>query len=213
MKIRSKLLIFIILSLGVHAILFIAVPKNKVELPASAGNMLTINITEKVTTFSSTSKQKNITQKESTPEKYKGKTATSPERQKTSSEKKQQPDKKLQKQQARKNIKTPAKQSIVNTAQSQAKILSLLKTRLSQNFYYPKLAQRRNWQGNVLLEFDVNSNGNIKNIEVKQSSGYTILDNAAINSLSKVSGLSNNEILATYYSGLKLNVKYRLEEG
>lgn len=65
-------------------------------------------------------------------------------------------------------------------------INQILHEELSRHFYYPAIAQRRNWQGEVLIEFTVTSNGDITKIHINTSSGYKVLDNAAIDALSKI---------------------------
>jgi protein TonB len=45
---------------------------------------------------------------------------------------------------------------------------------------YPLLARKRAWQGIVLLEVRVNSGGDVDSLRVKQASGHTILDQAAL---------------------------------
>jgi protein TonB len=50
---------------------------------------------------------------------------------------------------------------------------------------YPALARKRGWQGTVLLEVDVQSDGMVKNIQVQESSSYTILDREARNAVKK----------------------------
>lgn len=66
-------------------------------------------------------------------------------------------------------------------------INKILHDELSRHFYYPAVAQRRNWQGKVLIAFTVTSNGDITRIHINTSSGYKILDNAAIDALRKIS--------------------------
>lgn len=65
-------------------------------------------------------------------------------------------------------------------------IESIIKTELSKFFYYPKSAQRKNWQGLVIISFFIRPNGVISNIKVNKSSGYSVLDSAAVDALSKV---------------------------
>jgi TonB family protein len=62
----------------------------------------------------------------------------------------------------------------------------LLSTEFSKYFYYPKAAQRRNWQGEVILRFVIEGNGAIKQVQVSKSSGYDLLDNAAMVALKKI---------------------------
>jgi protein TonB len=45
---------------------------------------------------------------------------------------------------------------------------------------YPKIAQRRGWEGTVLLEVDVSENGRPRSVKVIGSSGRQLLDQAAL---------------------------------
>jgi pilus assembly protein CpaC len=45
--------------------------------------------------------------------------------------------------------------------------------------YYPRQAQDAGWEGRVKLSLNIVANGDLKDIKVKQSSGYKVLDNAA----------------------------------
>jgi protein TonB len=48
---------------------------------------------------------------------------------------------------------------------------------------YPSLARKRGWQGTVLLEVDVQSDGMVKNIQIKESSSYGLLDREAVDAV------------------------------
>lgn len=50
---------------------------------------------------------------------------------------------------------------------------------------YPLLARKRGWQGTVLLEVDVRSDGMVENIAIKESSSYELLDREALAVVSK----------------------------
>ena len=67
-----------------------------------------------------------------------------------------------------------------------ASISSILNHELSRYFYYPKIAQRRNWQGQVILSFTILSDGDITKIKINESSGYRVLDNAAMDALDQI---------------------------
>lgn len=56
---------------------------------------------------------------------------------------------------------------------------------LSQNAppIYPALAIQRGWQGTVLLRLSITKTGSITKVEVARSSGYPILDAAAVNAV------------------------------
>ncbi|SPD71738.1 conserved hypothetical protein [uncultured Desulfobacterium sp.] len=50
---------------------------------------------------------------------------------------------------------------------------------------YPRIARRRGWQGIVILSVFVNEKGRVSNLWVSNSSGYTVLDNAAVEAVRK----------------------------
>ncbi len=52
---------------------------------------------------------------------------------------------------------------------------------------YPKIAQMRGWQGEVLLDLKLDGNGNVQSANVKESSGHESLDNQALEMVRKAS--------------------------
>jgi len=50
---------------------------------------------------------------------------------------------------------------------------------------YPGLARRRGWEGTVLLEVDVEPDGQVKTVRIQTSSSYSLLDNAALDAVQK----------------------------
>ncbi|MBW1980111.1 MAG: energy transducer TonB [Deltaproteobacteria bacterium] len=46
--------------------------------------------------------------------------------------------------------------------------------------HYPRLAVRRGYQGTVLLRVYVLEDGHVATVQIKESSGYKILDDAAV---------------------------------
>ena len=114
--------------------------------------------------------------------------------------------------------KTPRhikKEQFKNTASKKSlfrnKIIAQLKDKFSENFYYPRLAQRKNWQGTVTLGVLINTSGEIRDIVVASSSGFSILDDAAIQAMSKIKTL--NTLPFTKNITIHLPVIYRLIEG
>ena len=65
-----------------------------------------------------------------------------------------------------------------------------LQTRLSRYLVYPPLARARGWEGRVLLAFNIETDGQMENIRVAQSSGFAVLDDSALNSLYQVGRLA-----------------------
>jgi protein TonB len=54
---------------------------------------------------------------------------------------------------------------------------------------YPKIAQMRGYQGDVLVDVQMDSNGNVTSSKIHQSSGYESLDNQALEMVKKASPL------------------------
>lgn len=82
---------------------------------------------------------------------------------------------------------------------------------LARHFHYPAIAQRRGWQGIVLLGFRVSMDGNIEAIHIARSSGHTLLDRAAIGALGKVQRIMLDDHTLPQALDLQLPVIYRLE--
>lgn len=199
MKMKNNMAIFLAVSLLLHAVLFIKITPQEIVLPADTGNITSITIS------SSPAENTRPAPIQTIKKSVQNKLAMEKQVQKITGNTTKEQSPLLP-------VPVPVPQQTASAA-SQTQIISLLKDKIKQHFYYPKIAQRQNWQGKVLLVFDINTHGLIKNITVKQSSGYSILDNAAMASLTKVSTIPRNWIKSEYYSSLKLTVKYRLEEG
>jgi protein TonB len=65
-------------------------------------------------------------------------------------------------------------------------IRQLLEEALAHQFYYPKQARKRGWQGEVVVAFTLNTHGGISNERIIQSSNYSMLDKAALKTLRRV---------------------------
>ena len=96
---------------------------------------------------------------------------------------------------------------------SKAHVISIIYKRLNNHFKYPRIAQRRNWQGQVLLAFRLSRDGNIKNIKINHSSGYNVLDQAAIVALQKIGQLP--QVTSWLNDGIDIQIPiiYQLTEG
>jgi TonB family protein len=68
------------------------------------------------------------------------------------------------------------------TARVRARVFS----DMAQYFYYPPIARMRAWEGRVLLAFRVEQDGLLHAPRLVHTSGYGVLDEAALNSLRKV---------------------------
>lgn len=204
MRSKNTIVIFIAVSLLLHAILLLQITQQDIILPAEAGNIMSITITQN--NITEEIKHKKIIKPN---EKFLEKKSVEIKSEIKHLTKKINPN-----QLAQATIKNTDTSELVKTSSSSSKIkiISLLRDEIQQHFYYPKLAQRRNWQGKVQLAFDVNTHGSIKNVTVQKTSGHEILDNAAMSALNKVSTIPDYWVQQEYFSNLKLTIKYRLEE-
>ena len=80
----------------------------------------------------------------------------------------------------------------------------------SRYFYYPDAARRRHWQGDVVLQFTLLPDGHLNQIRIHQSSGFTSLDEAAVQALQKVEPQLELALLTDTGSLHILPVSYRL---
>ncbi|MEX2164950.1 MAG: energy transducer TonB [Sulfuricaulis sp.] len=97
------------------------------------------------------------------------------------------------------------------TVETHNQLLGELQTRLSRYLVYPPLARRRGWEGTVLLGMRVESDGYLHQLRIDRSSGFTVLDHSALNSLNRVGRLAE---ATTWLKGqemeMQLPVIYRL---
>lgn len=91
------------------------------------------------------------------------------------------------------------------------RIRALLLTDLARRFTYPVLAQRRGWQGKVLLSITIRPSGMLEHVQVAQSSGYDVLDHAAVATIQRVGQIAEvGERLRGETLQLSLPIVYRL---
>ena len=99
------------------------------------------------------------------------------------------------------------------TAVMRAKIIARIRNDLKQYFYYPDIAKRKNIQGTVRLGFGINPSGVIYDIRVVKTSGYTILDLAAEQSMQQLHSVQwTKELFAKSDIALELPIIYKLME-
>lgn len=95
-----------------------------------------------------------------------------------------------------------------------SKLLTLIHTDFSRHFYYPMLARQHGWQGHVLLAFAVEPNGMISHAHIASGSGYSILDESALDALQAVQLIPQaDQWLQGHRIELNLPVEYRLTGG
>ncbi|HJX17053.1 MAG TPA: energy transducer TonB [Acidiferrobacterales bacterium] len=82
-------------------------------------------------------------------------------------------------------------------------------------FHYPLFARQQGWQGEVQVAVHIAQDGRLSNLRLARTSGYPILDAAALDSLEKIHRLPDATTTLLDASGFDLNVPvvYRLTEG
>lgn len=64
---------------------------------------------------------------------------------------------------------------------------SLLGREIAKHKQYPRIAQMRGWQGEVLVDIQLDSNGNVQSSTIQKPSGYDVLDKQALEMVKKAS--------------------------
>jgi protein TonB len=84
---------------------------------------------------------------------------------------------------------------------------------VSSRFNYPVLARRKGWEGIVKLQVHIESNGQISRLHVEQTSGYAVLDRAALQSLQLASVPEAGQWMQGQAIDIIIPVEYRLVGG
>ncbi len=72
---------------------------------------------------------------------------------------------------------------------------------------YPPVARRMEWSGKVVVAFVVAEDGDVRSVNVKESSGYPLLDNSAVNTVKKVAPFPRPPVAAE----IVMPVQFRLQ--
>jgi protein TonB len=78
---------------------------------------------------------------------------------------------------------------------------------------YPRIAQMRGWQGEAIVELQLDGNGKLKSKKIIQSSGYESLDKQALEMVEKASPFpAPPEALRGSNFSIKVPIPFKLEE-
>ena len=100
---------------------------------------------------------------------------------------------------------------MTTSAATNTAISNSVKKQISARFNYPLLARKRGWEGDVVLELRLEADGHMSNIRIAASSGYTLLDRAALKSAQTVGATPEiTHWLAGRYIDILIPVYYRL---
>ncbi len=97
-----------------------------------------------------------------------------------------------------------------------ANLISFLRgTRLKieQAKQYPREAQRKRWEGKVILSFQIDRQGEVRDIRVIQSSGYRILDEEGMATLRRASPFPSPLLVEIERLVVEVPILFRLEAG
>jgi protein TonB len=101
----------------------------------------------------------------------------------------------------------PARQD--TDRQLRKSLFELVTARLS----YPAIARRKGWQGTVRLELHIEPDGLISRLRIDKTSGYPLLDRAAVRSLQLASVPRAGRWLNGQAIDIVIPVEYRLLDG
>lgn len=89
---------------------------------------------------------------------------------------------------------------------------SLLGRAIAKHKQYPRIAQMRGWQGDVLLDLKIDGSGNVLSAKVRESSGHEALDNQALEMVRKASPFpAPPEALRSRSFNITVPVSFKLE--
>lgn len=93
------------------------------------------------------------------------------------------------------------------------KLKHMLRNSLVRYFFYPAIAQKRGWQGKVIIGIRIEPDGYISQTQLINSSGYNTLDRAALKGAREVKSLPNAvALLHGRTFNIKLPVIYKLQD-
>ena len=81
---------------------------------------------------------------------------------------------------------------------------------IARQLTYPAIARRKGWQGVVKLELHIESDGLISALHVDETSGYAVLDRAAMESLQLASIPGASQWLHGHSIDMLIPIEYRL---
>jgi protein TonB len=95
-------------------------------------------------------------------------------------------------------------------AQRQGELLSLLHQAISRQKRYPLLARRQRREGTTTVIFSLSPSGEMGAIGVDRSSGYSLLDTAAVDAVSRVAPFGPARVFLSDVTRFKVDVTFKL---
>jgi protein TonB len=95
-----------------------------------------------------------------------------------------------------------------------ARLAGQLRDALAPYFAYPMMARRRGWEGQVRVGLRVEADGHLSHVRIAHSSGYRLLDSAALATLNHISTVPQAAgWLEGRHFDMVLPIDYRLIDG
>lgn len=89
---------------------------------------------------------------------------------------------------------------------------NLLGRAIAKHKQYPRIAQTRGWQGDVLLDLKLDGNGKVLSATIREGSGYEVLDKQALEMVNKASPFpAPPEALRNRTFNITVPVSFKLE--
>jgi protein TonB len=107
----------------------------------------------------------------------------------------------------------PAGPSQADIEDARGKYGNALWGAIGKHKQYPKIAQMRGWQGDVIVELQLDGNGKLKSKKIIQSSSYDVLDKQALDMVEKAAPFpAPPEALRGSNFSIKVPIPFKLEE-
>ncbi|GKS56753.1 hypothetical protein YTPLAS18_02800 [Nitrospira sp.] len=90
-------------------------------------------------------------------------------------------------------------------------LMDTLRDKVEEVKAYPALAKINHWQGRVVIQVEVLGNGRLRNATIEQSSGYQILDEAALETVRAASPLKLTHALKGAFVVMSVPLSYQLD--
>ena len=107
----------------------------------------------------------------------------------------------------------PAASTTLSPEEQDQHLRACVMNLITRQLSYPAIARRKGWQGVVRLELHIEPDGRISDLHIEQTSGYTVLDEAARQSLQLANIPDAAQWLQGETASIVVPVEYRLIDG
>lgn len=90
---------------------------------------------------------------------------------------------------------------------------AMVRKRIEEKRRYPPWARRNGWQGKVVLNFVIRSDGHLSHVEVVESSGHRLLDEAGKEAIQRANPFPPLPMQEKESFQLRIPIFFKLEEG